>query len=103
MDAAVTDYAPAMGAVQLACQVMAADTLHARLCGAVPADEAAINTTLAGYYAGLEELAATPATTPAGLQAKARALATCFIGGSVEGDRGLAWSLVTDLLQSKGT
>ena len=103
MDNAVTDYAPAAGVVQLAGQVTAADALHTRLCREVPADEAAITSTLASYYAGLEELAATPATTLAGLQAKARALATCFIGGTIEGDRGLAWSLVTDLLQSKGT
>ena len=99
MDNADTDYAPSMGVVQLAGQVTAADALHARLCRAMPADEAAVNATLASYYAGLEVLAATPATTLAGLQAKARALATCFIGGTIEGDRGLAWSLVTDLMQ----
>ena len=51
------------------------------------------------YYAALERLATLPARTLVEVQAKARALATCFIGGCIEADRGVAASLIADLLR----
>ena len=101
MDSAVTDYDPADRVIQLAAQVTTAHAVHAELCREIPAGDPSIEAELAGYYAALEELAATPANTPAGIEAKARALKTCFVGGSVEGDCGLALSLVTDI--TRGT
>ena len=51
------------------------------------------------YYAALERLATLPARTLVEVQAKARALATCFIGDCIEADRGVAASLIADLLR----
>ncbi len=85
----------------LADAAIAADTLHSSLCLA-GAPDAALEAPLLDHAAALEALADTAATSHADIVAKAQALKTTLLstdGGvpTVEGDCGLAASLIRDL------
>lgn len=65
-----------------------------------PVVDALANAALEALGRTLEAMAATPARTSAERTAKAMALRETFVGGCVEGDHGLAWSLVEDIIHA---
>lgn len=75
--------------------------------GPPPVVDALAHAALNSMAAALEQMAATPARTPVGWAAKARALATCIHVSrgrpdDIRGDAGLAASLVRDLADALG-
>ena len=67
-----------------------------------PGVDALLSAALGAVLRALEAMAAVPARTPAGIAAKATALREMFVAGCVEGDCGLAWSLVEDVIHVFG-
>ena len=110
MDQAIHDYImPDYKVIELAAVAMAADAEFIALLTATPdaigADDAAIAAILEGHHEACVALAALPAVTLAGWQAKALALAPVVLRtrahpATLDDDTGLAASLIVDLIRA---
>ena len=95
-----------MNCEQLAQDVVRLDSSYNSLCTTDVPDDT-LNAPLQAYYEALDRLAATPAPTFADLAHKATALRTCAVvrdgePAMIEGDRGLAFSLIFDIIRLRG-